>query len=165
MDELLPTGPAWLGWIGVGYAAFLIAIAIYDVRRRRVPNVAIYPAIAAATGLAFVRGDGEWWSFVLAGLGAGVFFAALAWIHPGSMGGGDIKLAALVGLMAGWPDVVVAIFVAFAVGATVGVILVGLGRLGRRDPLPFAPALAVGALTAAVAGHQVVATLWPGLTT
>jgi leader peptidase (prepilin peptidase)/N-methyltransferase len=165
LGEFLPTGPAWLVWIGVGYTAFLIAIAIHDVRHHRVPNVAIYPAIAVAIWLALVREDGEWWTYVLAGLGAGAFFAALAWLHPGSMGGGDIKLAALIGLMAGWPDVVVAIFVAFAVGATVGILLVAVGRLGRRDPLPFAPALAVGALTAAVAGHQVAATLWPGLTT
>lgn len=163
MGELLPTGPAWLVWIGVGYTAFLVAIAIHDVRHHRVPNVAIYPAIAVATWLALVREDGDWWTFVLAGLGAGAFFAALAWLHPGSMGGGDIKLAALIGLMAGWPDVVVAIFVAFAVGATVGLILVGVGRLGRRDPLPFGPALAVGAITAAVVGHQVAAALWPGL--
>lgn len=160
---MLPGGPAWLTCIGVGYGAFLVAIAIYDVRRHRVPNVAVYPAIAIAIALAFVRPDGDWWSFLLAGLGAGAFFLALGSMDSAAMGGGDVKLAVLIGLMAGWPGVVVAVFVAFAVGATVGLALISLGRLGRRDPLPFAPALAVGAVTAAVTGHQVAALLWPGL--
>jgi prepilin signal peptidase PulO-like enzyme (type II secretory pathway) len=160
--DLLPTGTGWLGWIGVAYAAFLIAIAIYDVRYQRIPNVALYPAIAVAIVLAFVRTDGEGWMFLLAGAGAAAFFALLSWIRPGSMGGGDMKLAALIGLMAGWPDVLVALFVAFAVGAIAGIVLIAAGRLGRRDPLPFGPALAIGAVTAAVAGHRVAAILWPG---
>ena len=158
----MPRDPAWLAWIGVAYAAFLIAIAIYDVRRHRVPNVAVYPAIAIAIGLAFARPDGDWWSFMLAGLGAGAFFLALGALNPAAMGGGDIKLVVLIGLMAGWPGVLVAVFVAFAVGAIVGLALIALGRLGRRDPLPFAPALAVGAVAAAVAGHRLAALLWPG---
>ena len=162
MGDLLPNGPAWLTWIGVGYAAFLVAIAVYDVRRHRVPNVAVYPAIAAAIGLAFVRPEGDWWSFLLAGLAAGAFFLVLGALNPAAMGGGDIKLAALIGLMAGWPGVLVAVFIAFAVGAVAGLTLIALGKLGRRDPLPFAPALAMGALTAAVAGHRVATLLWPG---
>lgn len=162
MEDLLPTGTGWLGWVGIGYAAFLIAIAIHDVRYHRIPNVAIYPAIAVALVLAFVRTDDEGWTFLLAGAGAATFFAVLSWIRPGSMGGGDVKLAALIGLMAGWPDVLVALFVAFAVGAVAGLVLIAAGRLGRRDPMPFGPALATGALIAGLAGHQVAAVLWPG---
>lgn len=150
-------------WVGAAYAAFLIAIAVYDVRRHRIPNVAVYPAIAVALVVAFVRPDGAWWSFLLAGLAATAFFIALGAISPGAMGGGDAKLAALIGLFAGWPGVLVAVFVAFAVGAAVGLLLIALGRLGRREPLPFAPALAVGAVTAALAGRQVAGLLWPGI--
>ena len=79
------------------------------------------------------------------------------------MGGGDAKLAALIGLVAGWPAVLVAVFVAFALGAVAGLLLMAVGRLGRRDPLPFAPALAVGAATAALAGRQLAGLLWPGI--
>ena len=64
------------------------------------------------------------------------------------MGGGDAKLAALIGLVAGWPGVLVAVFAAFAVGAAAGLLLIAIGRLSRRQPLPFAPALAFGAATA-----------------
>jgi prepilin signal peptidase PulO-like enzyme (type II secretory pathway) len=163
VEESLSNWPAWMVWVGAGYAAFLTAIAVYDVRRRRIPNVAVYPAISVALVVAFIRPDGPWWSFVLAGVSAAAFFIALSAISQGAMGGGDIKLAALIGLVAGWPGVLVAVFVAFAVGATVGVLLIRLGRLGRRDPMPFAPALAVGAATAALAGRQVAGLLWPGI--
>jgi prepilin signal peptidase PulO-like enzyme (type II secretory pathway) len=149
--------------IVVPYAAFLIAIAAYDARHQRIPNVAVYPAIVAAVGLAFVRPDGPWWSFIAAGAAAIAVFVGLALASRGGMGMGDAKLAAFIGLMAGWPAVLVAGFVAFAVGAVVGVLLVVVGRLGRREPVPFAPALAVGALTAAVAGRELASMLWPGV--
>lgn len=163
MEERLSNWPAWMVWVGAGYATFLIAIAVYDVRRRRIPNAAVYPAIAVALMVAFIRPDGPWWSFLLAGLSAGAFFIFLSAISQGAMGGGAIKLAALIGLVAGWPGVLVAIFVAFAVGGGVGLLLIAIGRLGRCEPLPFAPALVVGAATAALAGRQVVGLLWPGL--
>ena len=156
----------WPGWtipLVVGYAALLIGISIYDVRRHRIPNVVVYPAILAAIGVAFVRPDGPWWSFVLSGLGAAAFFIVLGTVSAGAMGMGDAKLAALIGLVAGWPTVLVALFVAFALGALCGVLLMAAGRLGRRDPLPFAPALAVGAATAALAGRPLAGLLWPGV--
>ncbi|MEO8437103.1 MAG: A24 family peptidase [Chloroflexota bacterium] len=163
MEQNLSNWPTWMAWAGAAYATFLIGISVYDVRRRRIPNTAIYPAVAIALVVSFLRPDGPWWSFVLAGISAAAFFVVLSSVSNGAMGGGDIKLAALIGLVAGWPGVLVAVFVAFAVGAAAGLVLMALGRLGRREPLPFAPALAVGAATAAVAGPQVVRLLWPGI--
>ncbi len=162
MFETLSSWPGWTVPLVVGYAAFLIGISVYDVRRHRIPNVAVYPAILVALGVAFVRPDGPAWSFLLAGLGAAAFFIVLGSVSGGAMGMGDAKLAALIGLVAGWPAVLVALFVAFALGAVSGLLLMALGRLGRRDPVPFAPALAVGAATAALAGRPLVGLLWPG---
>jgi len=163
VDESLSNWPAWMALIAAAYAAFLIAIAVYDVRRQRIPNVAVYPAITVALVVAFVRPDGAWWSFLLAGLAAAAFFIAIGMITHGAMGGGDIKLVGLIGLVAGWPGVFVAIFVAFAVGAAVGLLLIAIGQLGRHESLPFAPALAVGAATSALAGRQLAGLLWPGI--
>ena len=163
MFETLSGWPEWTVPLVVGYAAFLIGISVYDMRRHRIPNVAVYPAVLVALGFAFVRPDGPWWTFLLSGLGAAAFFIVLGTVSAGGMGMGDAKLAALIGLVAGWPAVLVAIFVAFALGAIAGVLLMAVGRLGRRDPMPFAPALAVGAATAAVAGRQLAGLIWPGV--
>jgi prepilin signal peptidase PulO-like enzyme (type II secretory pathway) len=161
--ETLSGWPGWTVPLVVGYAAFLIGISVYDMRRHRIPNVAVYPAVLVALGFAFVRPDGPWWTFLVSGLCAAAFFIVLGIVSAGGMGMGDAKLAALIGLVAGWPAVLVAIFVAFALGAIAGVLLIAVGRLGRRDPMPFAPALAVGAATAAVAGRQLAGLIWPGV--
>ena len=156
-----------LGWPGWGllvvacYGLFLAGVALYDARWRRIPNRAVYPALAAALALAFLRPDGTWWSFVLAGFLAGGLFLLLGLVSAGAMGMGDAKLAALIGLMAGWPAVLVALFVAFLTGALAGLFLMAVGRLGRREPFPFGPALAVGALVATVAGRPLAEMLWP----
>jgi leader peptidase (prepilin peptidase)/N-methyltransferase len=57
--------------------------------------------------------------------------------------------------------VIAALFIAFAGGAVVGLALVASGRIGRREPMPFGPALAGGAIVGMVAGPQLVRALWP----
>lgn len=163
MIEDLSGAPAWLALLVAGQAMFLAAIAVYDIRHRRVPNVAIYPATGVAVVLAFLRPDGPWYGFIAAGAGVGLLFVGLAIVSHGGMGMGDAKLATFIGLIAGWPGVLVAGFVAFALGAAAGLLLMATGRIGRRDPIPFAPALAVGAMVAAVAGRDVARILWPGI--
>ncbi len=163
MIEDLAASPGWMVPVAIGYAAFLVAISAYDLRWHRVPNLAIYPAIGVALGLAFLRPDRPWWDLVLAGAVAATLFVGIGLVSGGGMGMGDAKLAAFIGLMTGWPGVLVAGFIAFAAGAAAGVLLIAVGRLGRRDPLPFAPALALGAITAALAGRQLTQLLWPGI--
>ena len=64
------------------------------------------------------------------------------------MGGGDIKLIAMLGAFLGWHAVLVTIFLAAVLGACVGLSLILLRCQGRREPLPFGPFLALGALLA-----------------
>jgi leader peptidase (prepilin peptidase) / N-methyltransferase len=72
------------------------------------------------------------------------------------MGGGDIKLIAMLGAFLGWHAVLVTIFLAAALGACVGLILIFLRRKERREPLPFGPFLALGALLAMVWGDTIL---------
>jgi leader peptidase (prepilin peptidase)/N-methyltransferase len=153
--------PAWYVAILLAYAVFLVAIAIYDARWQRIPNRAVYPAVAAAIVLAFFQPNGPWWSFILAGLFGGFLLFAIAFASRGGLGLGDAKLAVLIGLMSGWPSVIAALFIGFAGGAVVGVGLLASGRIGRRDPMPFGPALAAGALAAIFVGPQLARALWP----
>jgi leader peptidase (prepilin peptidase)/N-methyltransferase len=63
-------------------------------------------------------------------------------ISPSGMGLGDVKLAALVGLMIGYPLVIVALLLSMIAGGLVAAILLVLKIKGRKDPIPFAPFLA-----------------------
>jgi len=144
---------AWLrdgSWLDVLAATFfllsLLAVFFIDLAHHIVPNAITYPGIALALVLA--AGRGRLLESLLAALGAGAFFLLVAIVSRGGMGGGDVKLAAMMGAFLGWPSIVVALLIAFTSGATVGVLLIASGRRTRKDPIPFGPALALGGMVA-----------------
>jgi leader peptidase (prepilin peptidase)/N-methyltransferase len=75
-------------------------------------------------------------------------FLLIAVLSRGGMGGGDIKLIAMIGAFLGWQAVLVTIFMAAMLSAVVGLSLILLKQKGRKDPIPFAPFLALGAFVA-----------------
>jgi len=80
---------------------------------------------------------------ILAGLVAAAFFGLLVLATRGKgMGIGDVKLAGLMGLVLGFPGIVIALMLAFLTGASVGVILVVVGKKHFGEHIPFGPFLA-----------------------
>jgi leader peptidase (prepilin peptidase)/N-methyltransferase len=77
---------------------------------------------------------------------AGVFYAIVYLSKERAMGGGDIKLAILLGLILPWPYLLPALYIGFALGAIVGVALVILQRKKMRQLIPLAPFLVAGTL-------------------
>jgi leader peptidase (prepilin peptidase)/N-methyltransferase len=152
---------AWLrdgSWVDVAGAIVLLlsllAVFFIDLTHHIVPNVITYPGIAV--GLLFAAAQGRFVEGVLAAVGAGLFFLLVAILSRGGMGGGDIKLAAMMGAFLGWPAIAVALLLAFTGGAAVGVLLIASGRRTRKDPIPFGPALAVGGMIALFFGASIV---------
>jgi len=86
-------------------------------------------------------------------LGGGVFFAIIL-ASGGGMGGGDMKLGAMLGAFLGWKLTLVALFCAVIVGGLLAVVVLASGRLGRKDPIPFGPFLAVGGAAALFWGER-----------
>ncbi|MCR4419645.1 MAG: prepilin peptidase [Clostridia bacterium] len=137
-------------------ASGLLVAALIDARHYRIPNQVV--AFLAASGVALNLWTQElaWWQVAAgAGIGGGVL-AALALLSRGGMGEGDVKLAGAVGLYLGPAGAVMTLFLAAALGAIIGGLLILLGRRGRKEPIPFAPFLAVAAVTVHTAGE----TLW-----
>jgi leader peptidase (prepilin peptidase)/N-methyltransferase len=93
-------------------------------------------------------------------LGGGLFLLmavlSVVILKREGMGGGDIKLIAMLGAFLGWHAVLVTIFLAAVLGAGVGLTLILLRRKGRREPMPFGPFLAIGALLAMVWGNTIL---------
>ena len=63
------------------------------------------------------------------------------------MGGGDIKLLAMIGAFLGWQHVCMTLFLASCAGALVGIGLMAFRYIDRGQYIPFAPFLALGAVT------------------
>ncbi len=75
---------------------------------------------------------------------------------PGGMGGGDVKLAAVIGAITGWPGVVVALYFSFIIGGGVAGLLVLLRVRRLKEYIPFGPALILGCAVAAFWGELAI---------
>lgn len=135
--------------VRAAYVLAYAAIAVVDLRERRVPNVITYPMLAVAL---VARPDGIG-VVPLPNLAAAVIVAALFVLMTGRgwMGMGDAKLAAVIALAGGPALATIALWSAFLVGALVGVALLLTKRLSRGEPMPFGPFLALSGGVAAVA--------------
>jgi leader peptidase (prepilin peptidase)/N-methyltransferase len=138
------------------FAAMLIAVADIDFEHKIVPDRILAPlAVWGLVVSAAVRPD-KLPELLIAGAAAFTFLLLAALIHPAGMGMGDVKLAGVMGLYLGL-SVAPAMMLAFFAGSFVGLAIMlrhGLGA--RKRGVPFGPFLALGALVALVAGHDLV---------
>jgi len=143
-----------LAWQAVVYAALfsaLLVAALIDLEHQIIPDAITLPGIAlglicAATVLPLALTDA-----VLGLLLGGGLLWALAAASPyvfgkEGMGGGDIKLLAMIGAFLGWKSTVLTIMIGALAGAVVGIALILLNIMRRDQYLPFGPFLVLGAL-------------------
>jgi prepilin signal peptidase PulO-like enzyme (type II secretory pathway) len=145
---ILSFGPTWQGLAAAVLALALVPIVVIDLRHRLIPDVIVLPAAAVGLAAAVAADPSRWWVPASAAAGACAFLYLLWILYPAGMGRGDAKLALLLGAVLG-ASVVPALFVAFAVGAALGIVLlVRFGPRARKMAVPFGPFLAAGALVA-----------------
>jgi leader peptidase (prepilin peptidase)/N-methyltransferase len=136
----------------------LLIVSCIDLEHKIVPDVITLPGILVGI-LASLCLTQVGIANALIGtcLGGSLFFL-IAVLSHGGMGGGDIKLVAMIGAFLGWQAVLVTIFLGAFCGAMAGIGLMLLKKKGRKDPLPFGPFLATGALIAMIWGQDLL--LW-----
>ncbi|HET7265536.1 MAG TPA: prepilin peptidase [bacterium] len=138
-----------------GVLAFaLLVIFFTDLEHQIIPNAVTYPGILV--GLVLSAASGQLAVSVAAGAAAGLAFLLLGVLSRGGMGGGDTKLAAMIGAFLGSPAVIVALFLAVALGGVAGLLLLALRLRGRKDSIPFGPAMATGAMIAVFGSNAIV---------
>jgi len=145
------------------YAIFfscLVVIAFIDLAHQIIPDVITLPGIPLSVlAAATVLPTGFLNSLQGLVLGGGLFYLiyglSLLLFKKEGMGGGDIKLIAMIGALLGWKEVLLAIFSASVIGSVVGLILIGMHLRGRSDPIPFGPFLVIGALISLFFGNNI----------
>ncbi|MGC9399074.1 MAG: prepilin peptidase [Anaerolineae bacterium] len=140
-----PTGLRWPALLFHSvYAAALLLITVTDIEQGLIFDRVTFPALALAAFHALLQGWPQMGLRLAGGaLGAGVI-ALIILLVPGGMGWGDAKLAAFIGLMAGLPGLLFALFIGFVSGGLIGAALLIGGRARRGDTLPLGPFLAFG---------------------
>jgi leader peptidase (prepilin peptidase)/N-methyltransferase len=133
--------------------AALIAITGIDVDHQIIPDVITLPGVIAGAALSIAIHPTRWLDTLLGiALGGGLFFLIIL-VSGGGMGGGDMKLGAMMGAFLGWKLVLLAILLGVFAGGAVAVVLLATGSRGRKDPVPFGPFLALGAVLSLLWGN------------
>jgi leader peptidase (prepilin peptidase)/N-methyltransferase len=129
-------------------AAVLTHVAILDLKRQLVLNVVTYPGTVVAVILAPLTPGLSWLSAASGGLGAAAPFLAVSLLRPEGLGMGDVKLAFMIGAMAGlWPGgrVLYAVGAGLASALAAAFLLLGTRRARATTPLPIGAFLAISA--------------------
>lgn len=136
--------------------AALVALTGIDLRHQILPDVITLPGIVAGF-LATLAADRVSWTDSLLGivLGGGLFLLIIL-LSGGGMGGGDMKLGAMLGAFLGWKVALVSVFVAVILGGLLAVVVLASGLRGRKDPIPFGPFLAAGGVVGLFWGERLV---------
>lgn len=141
------------------FVSALVVIAFIDIDHQIIPNVVTLPGIPLGLLAGVLFGEPPVLDRILGTLtGAGFLYLVLLYggavYGQDAMGEGDLNLIALVGAFLGWRGVVVTVLIGCVAGSVIGLAMIGLGRLRRREHIPFGPFLAAGALVALFVGDR-----------
>jgi leader peptidase (prepilin peptidase)/N-methyltransferase len=153
-------------WYTPAYFAFcsvLVVITFIDLDFQIIPDVITLPGIGI--GLiagAFLMPD-PFVRYTLLGvkasiiglLAGGGLFYAIAVLSRGGMGGGDIKMMAMIGALMGWKSVLLTTFLGSLTGAVIGIFIMLSQGKGRKTKIPFGPFLALGSLITLFFGQEI----------
>ena len=140
--------------VGAVFASVLVLLTAIDLDRRLIPNAIVLPALAFVLVAQIAFFPDRTLEWVLASLGAALFFFLPLLIYPAGMGMGDVKLAALLGAALGKAVVLALASTLLVVSAAAVVILVREGLGARKKAIAFGPFLAFGGLLALFLGGR-----------
>lgn len=137
------------------FLATIIAVIYYDIKYLIIPNKLIFLLILIGFIGLLIHPKSIWYHAVGILVGFGLFFF-LYLLFPKGIGFGDVKLAGAIGLFLGFKLTILAILLSFFSGAIVGLFLIALGKKTMKDPIPFGPFLALGAIVSLFFGEYII---------
>jgi leader peptidase (prepilin peptidase) / N-methyltransferase len=147
------TSELWIAWTLI---SLLVIITVSDLAYTLIPDKILLFFTAVFFIERFLIPLEPWWDSLL---GATIGFSLLliiSIISKGGMGGGDIKLYAVIGFAVGTKLMLLSFFIATLIGAIFGIIGILLRLLERNKPVPFGPFIAIGTLLAYFYGNIII---------
>ena len=159
---VLSFGPTLHGLIAFAFIATLIVITFIDLDHRIIPDRISLPGIPLFFLAALAVPGVTWRASAIGILAGGGSLFAVAWVYQAmtgreGMGGGDIKLLAMIGAMVGWRGILFTLFAASAIGTIAGLVAMIRSGKGMRLAIPFGPFLAMGATIYLFFGEGLIA--------
>jgi leader peptidase (prepilin peptidase)/N-methyltransferase len=142
------------------FACAMVVLFAIDLEHHLLPNVITLPGIAIGLISSSVLPPGLVDALLGVALGGGVLWligeAYYRFSGHEGMGGGDVKMLAMIGAFLGWKLVLVTLVLSSVAGSMIGVFVILIKRGGLKYALPYGTFLALGALTASLAGERIV---------
>jgi leader peptidase (prepilin peptidase)/N-methyltransferase len=136
--------------------SILIVLTMIDLEHQLLPDRITLPGIVVGWLSNLLTGQVPIANALLGSLVGGGIFYLVVILSRGGMGGGDIKLGAMLGAFLGWKLTLVSIFLAVFTGGFVAAGVLLTGRKKRKDPLPFGPFLALGGIATLFWGEELL---------
>jgi leader peptidase (prepilin peptidase) / N-methyltransferase len=138
------------------FISMLVIITVSDLAYMLIPDkVLLFFGVLLIIARAFSPLD-PWWDSIIGAVGGFGILLLIAILSKGGMGGGDIKLFAVLGLVLGIIPTLLTLFLAAFIGAIVGVIHLRRSKQGRKTPVPFGPSIALAAIIVYFYGTQML---------
>jgi leader peptidase (prepilin peptidase)/N-methyltransferase len=144
------------------FVAVLLLITFIDIDHQIIPDLITLPGIPIFFAASFILPEITFVESILGILIGGGSLFLVAWLyhlltHKEGMGGGDIKLLAMMGAIIGWQGVLFSIFLASAIGTISGLLIMLKTRKTMKLAIPFGPFLAIGGTAYILFGPQLIA--------
>ncbi len=143
------------------FCSALVAITFIDLDHQIIPDVISLPGIVVGFACSFVLPWLGWKSSLMGIVAGGGSLLLVAWLYElftkkEGMGGGDIKLLAMMGAFLGWRSVPFIIFASSLIGSVIGVTLMLIQKKDGKLAIPFGPFLAAGAVLYIFYGKAII---------
>ena len=154
-----------VAWAYAALVSALIVVTGTDLSHTMIPDAVTLPGIVVGLLCAALILPITLMESLMGVLVGGELLWFLTRISPyvfgkEGMGGGDIKLMAMVGAFIGWQPVLLAIMIGSFLGSVIGGALMISGVISRREPIPFGPFLAIGSLLALIFHQSLFEWYW-----
>lgn len=143
------------------FSACLVIISFIDLDHKIIPDIISLPGVFLGLVISFFFDHISWMDSLIGAIGGGGFLFLIAVVFERltgkeGMGGGDVKLLAMIGAWMGWKALPFIILISSLTGTLIGGGSLLLARKGLRAKIPFGPFLALGALVYFFFGPEIV---------
>ncbi|MBF0099946.1 MAG: prepilin peptidase [Desulfobacterales bacterium] len=143
------------------FLCILLLVSMIDIDHRIIPDIISLPGIPLFFLLSLLIPNMLWYDSIYGILAGGGSLFAVAWIYffltgKEGMGGGDVKLLAMIGSLIGLKGVLFTIFISSAIGSVAGLVIMILTKKNLKLAIPFGPFLALGASLYVFFGNDMI---------
>jgi leader peptidase (prepilin peptidase) / N-methyltransferase len=142
------------------FACVLIVLFAIDLEHHLLPNVITLPGILVGLAFSTMLPPGLTDALIGTLVGGGILWvigeAYYRYAGQEGMGGGDVKMLAMIGAFLGWQLVILTLVLSSILGSIIGVIVLTVRRGGMKYALPYGTFLSLAALTASLVGSRIV---------